>query len=72
MKTVPSRQNASEVPILKIDNLTVFRSGKLVLKGINLSINKGECVGLVGPNGSGKSTLLLSIVGVLKPQKGNI
>ena len=72
MKTVPLGQNTPEVPILKIDNLTVFRSGKLVLKGINLSINKGEFVGLVGPNGSGKSTLLLSIVGVLKPQKGNI
>ena len=72
MKTASLDKKIPEGPILKIEDLTIFRSGKLVLKDINLSINKGEFVGLVGPNGSGKSTLLLSILGVLKSQKGNI
>ncbi|MDP6857298.1 MAG: metal ABC transporter ATP-binding protein [Candidatus Thalassarchaeaceae archaeon] len=58
--------------ILKIENLSVYRSGKLVIKDIDMTINRGEFVGLVGPNGSGKSTLLLAILGVLKSQKGSI
>jgi len=60
------------VPILSVDNLTVIRSGNIVLKDINLKVCKGEFIGLVGPNGSGKSTLLLSILGVLRAQKGYV
>ena len=59
-------------PILVVNDLTVIRSGKVVLKDVDLTIHKGEFIGLVGPNGSGKSTLLLSILGVLKPHKGKI
>ena len=55
-------------PILNVENLTVSRSGKVVIKEINLTVNKGEFVGIVGPNGSGKSTLLLAILGILKAQ----
>ena len=60
------------MPILKVDDLSVSRSGKLVIHGINLEVFKGEFIGLVGPNGSGKSTLLLAILGVLKAQHGTI
>ena len=59
-------------PILEIDNLSVMRSGKLILKDINMTVDKGEFIGIVGPNGSGKSTLLLTILGVLKAQEGSI
>jgi zinc transport system ATP-binding protein len=59
-------------PILEVNNLTVIRSGKVVLKDIDLVVHKGEFIGLVGPNGSGKSTLLLSLLGVLKSHKGSI
>jgi putative ABC transport system ATP-binding protein len=42
------------------------------LKGINISINKGDFISIVGPSGSGKSTLL-NIVGCLdKPDKGEV
>jgi len=58
--------------LLRIDNLSVIRSGKQILSNINITVRNGEFVGIVGPNGSGKSTLLLSILGVLKSQNGSI
>ena len=44
------------MPILKVEDLSVSRSGKQVIHGINLEVFKGEFIGLVGPNGSGKHT----------------
>ena len=51
-------------PVLQVENLTVARSGEVVIQEVNLEIRKGEFVGLVGPNGSGKTTLLLTILGL--------
>lgn len=42
------------------------------LKGVSLTIKKGEIFGIVGLNGAGKSTLLKVIAGVLKPTKGSV
>lgn len=42
------------------------------LQDINLSIKKGEFVGLIGHNGSGKSTLMKVILGAMRPDKGGI
>jgi len=58
--------------ILMVKDVVVNRSGKLILNDINLTIKRGEFVGLVGPNGSGKSTLMLTILGILKLHQGTV
>lgn len=47
--------------------------GKLsVLKDVNLSFRKGECIALIGPNGCGKTTLIKTILGMVIPDKGQL
>lgn len=43
-----------------------------IIRGVDLTINSGECVGIVGDNGSGKSTLLRMLAGVLTPDAGTV
>ena len=49
-----------------------YPDGTAALKGINISIPKGEFAGVLGGNGSGKTTLLRLLNGLLKPAKGDI
>ncbi len=43
-----------------------------VVNGINLQVNPGEVVGLLGPNGAGKTTTFYMVVGLIKPDGGEI
>ncbi|MBO4797435.1 MAG: ABC transporter ATP-binding protein [Candidatus Methanomethylophilaceae archaeon] len=49
--------------MLKIDNLHADAGGREILRGVDLTVEKGETCVLFGPNGSGKSTLLSAIMG---------
>ena len=58
--------------MLKIRGLKKFFGNNLVLKGVNLEINKGEIVVVVGPSGGGKTTLPRTITGLEKCDDGTI
>lgn len=49
--------------LLKVENLRANINGKEILKGLNLTVNKGEVHAIMGPNGSGKSTLASVLAG---------
>lgn len=57
--------DAEPAPPLEIHDLTVAYRKKPVLWGVDLSIPRGQLVGVIGPNGAGKSTLIKAIMGVL-------
>ncbi|MCH5254723.1 MAG: ABC transporter ATP-binding protein [Lachnospiraceae bacterium] len=58
--------------MIEIEDLTSAYGKKEVLCGVNLSGERGECIGIVGPNGCGKSTLLSVMAGVLRPKSGSV
>lgn len=57
---------------LRADNLMKSYNGRKVVKGISVEVKQGEIVGLLGPNGAGKTTSFYMIVGLIKPNGGNI
>ena len=59
-------------PVITLNNIHFSYQQLQVLENVSLTINKGEFIGLVGPNGGGKSTLIKIMLGLLKPQQGNI
>lgn len=58
--------------MIEIKNLNFKYDDNTIMKDLNLSVDKGQIYCLFGPNGCGKSTLIQCILGVLKPEKGEI
>ena len=58
--------------LLSVTDLHVSYGRVPALRGVSLTVRRGEMVGVVGPNGAGKSTLLLTIAGVLRPIQGGV
>ncbi|MCF6222668.1 MAG: LPS export ABC transporter ATP-binding protein [Flavobacteriaceae bacterium] len=58
--------------ILRAENIMKMYGSRKVVKGISLQVEQGEIIGLLGPNGAGKTTSFYMIVGMLKPNKGEI
>ncbi len=58
--------------MLQLVNVESYYGGIQALKGIDISVEKGEIVTLIGSNGAGKSTTLKSVSGLVKVKTGNI
>ncbi len=57
---------------LLVENLELTLSNRAIVKNVNLNVRPGEVVGLLGPNGAGKTSTFNMIVGLIKPDQGNI
>lgn len=57
---------------IKIENLHKSFGEKSVLRGITLSVEKGEILCIIGKSGTGKSVILKHLVGILEPDRGSI
>ena len=58
--------------ILSARDISKSYRGRKVVNNISIEVNQGEIVGLLGPNGAGKTTSFYMIVGIIKPEKGDI
>ena len=57
---------------LTVDDLHLTYGDNPILKGVGMSLDRGEVVSLLGPSGSGKTTLLRAVAGLEVPHKGRI
>lgn len=58
--------------IVKVEQVSKSFGKKIILKDVNLNIEKGQIYGLIGPSGAGKTTLVKMIVGMEMADKGVI
>ena len=58
--------------LLEVKNLKKSYGKKLILKGIDINVNKAEIVGLLGPNGAGKTSIFYIISGAIHANKGEV
>src|SRR4051794_24761029 len=81
LERVLGRQSSATRPLAAVvgeqGSLTVHSVeksfvGRKVVKGVSLSLRRGEAVGLLGPNGAGKTTVFYMITGLIKADKGTI
>jgi ABC-2 type transport system ATP-binding protein len=67
MEVAPDQQVA-----LRAESLFKSYGDVKAVRGINLTLKRGEILGLLGPNGSGKSTTMKMVLGILKPDAGKV
>ena len=60
------------MPVLEVQNIHTYYGNIHALKGISLTVEKGEIVTLIGGNGAGKTTTLRTIAGLLRPREGKV
>lgn len=63
---------SSRPPLVDVRDLTSVLGGQLVLDKVSFTVQRGEIFGVMGMSGAGKSTLLRNIMGLVRPQGGQI
>jgi len=58
--------------LLEVDGLEVHHGAVHAVRGLSLTVDRGEIVGLIGPNGAGKSSTLHAIMGLVPPAAGDV
>ena len=57
---------------LSAQGLEKSYKGRTVVRGVSLDVNSGQVIGLLGPNGAGKTTTFYMVVGLIRPDKGQV
>ena len=70
--TTPAVATAMGDPLLRTDNLIKEYNERRVVNGVSIFVNAGEIAGLLGPNGAGKTTTFNMVVGLVKPDEGQV
>ncbi len=72
----PHATSAASAPIVELENVHLklaSAAGEVnILRGIDLTIRRGESIAVVGPSGSGKSTMLMVMAGLERPTSGRV
>src|SRR4051794_22656170 len=63
---------SEQAPALELEGLEVAYAGVPAVRGIDLTVGRGEIVGLVGPNGAGKSSTLHAVMGAVPLTGGDV
>ena len=72
MVGVSANTSESVKPLVKIDSLDIDFNSLKVLRGINLSITRGQTLAIIGESGCGKTVLLKTMIGLLHPSRGAV
>ncbi len=64
--------SSSELETLQARGLVKIYSGRKVVNQVDLTIHRREILGLLGPNGAGKTTTFYMVMGLIRPDQGNI
>lgn len=62
----------SDYPVIEIENLNVQFGQQQVLRNISISVPRGQTLAIIGESGCGKTVLLKTIIGLIRPQQGNV
>jgi lipopolysaccharide export system ATP-binding protein len=57
---------------LELQNISISLGGRQLVKSVNIDLSPGEVVGLLGPNGAGKTTTFNLVIGLLRPDVGQV
>lgn len=68
----PQPETAAGQPLLQTHGLVKEYRGRRVVAGVSIAVRPGEIVGLLGPNGAGKTTTFSMVVGVVRPDAGEV